>query len=189
MELPYQRVWGEVKKAGRWERINSGPGGDGISSLPWGLTLSSAPRIFAKNQLASCRLVCCASVCMPSRAWLFETPWSVATQAPLSMEFSRQEHCHGLPCPPPGNLPNPGVEPMSLVSPALAGRFFTTASPAKPLGLVCLGPNQEQNSLDPCPLRASSLLRKTDIKPTTTNTHKYKRKPWQEGRPCRYSWL
>ena len=134
-----------------------------------GPTLSSAPCIFAENQLASCRLACHASVCLPSCAWLFETPWSVATQAPLSMEFSRQEHCGGLPCPPPGNLPNPGTEHMSLVSLSVAGRFFTTAPPAKPLGLVCLGPNQEQNSLDPGPLRASSLLRKTDIKPTATH--------------------
>ena len=98
-----------------------------------GPTLSSAPCIFAENQLASCRLACHASVCLPSCAWLFETPWSVATQAPLSMEFSRQEHCSGLPCPPPGNLPNPGTEPMSLASALLAGGFFTTVPPGKPL--------------------------------------------------------
>ena len=46
------------------------------------------------------------------------------------MGFSRQEHCSGLPCPPPGDLPNPEIKPTSLVSPALAGRFFTT--PQKP---------------------------------------------------------
>ena len=39
---------------------------------------------------------------------LFVTPWTVARQAPLSTGFSRQEHCSGLPCPPPGDLPNPG---------------------------------------------------------------------------------
>ena len=45
-----------------------------------------------------------------SRVWLFATPWTVAHQAPLSMEFSRQEHWSGLPFPSPGNLPNPGIE-------------------------------------------------------------------------------
>ena len=56
------------------------------------------------------------------------TPWIVAWQAPLSMEFSRQEHWGGLPCPPPGDLPDPGIETVSLSSPALAGRFYTTSA-------------------------------------------------------------
>ena len=64
-----------------------------------------------------------------SRVWLFETLWTIAHQAPLSMEFSRQEHWSGLPCPSPGNFPNPGIETTSLSSPALAGRFFTTRAP------------------------------------------------------------
>ena len=55
----------------------------------------------------------------------FETPCSVA-QAPLSMGFSRQEHWSGLPWPPSGDLPNPGMEPSSLISSAQANRFFTT---------------------------------------------------------------
>ena len=63
---------------------------------------------------------------------LFETPWTIACQAPLSMEFSRQEYWSGLPFPSPGDLPNPGIEPKSLVSPALVGDLFTTASPGKP---------------------------------------------------------
>ena len=63
-----------------------------------------------------------------SRARLFVTPWSVAGQAPLSMEFSRQEHWSGLPCPPPGDPPEPGIEPASLMSLTLAGRFFTTSA-------------------------------------------------------------
>ena len=57
---------------------------------------------------------------------LLVTPWTLAHQVPLSMGFSRQEYWSGLPCPPPGDLPNPGIEPMSLTSPALAGEFFTT---------------------------------------------------------------
>ena len=60
------------------------------------------------------------------------TPWTVAHQAPLSMGFSKQEHWSGLPFPPPGDLPNPGIEPASLASPALAGGFFTTALPGPP---------------------------------------------------------
>ena len=62
------------------------------------------------------------------------TPWTVAHQAPLSMGFTRKEYWNGLPFPPPGDLPDPGIEPASLVSPALAGRFFTTELPGKPLG-------------------------------------------------------
>ena len=63
----------------------------------------------------------------------FATPWTVACQAPRSREFSRQEHWSGLPFPPPGDLPHPGIKPESLSSPALTGRFFTTAPPGKPL--------------------------------------------------------
>ena len=53
------------------------------------------------------------------------TPWTVARQALLSMDFSWQECWSGLPCSPLGDLPNPGIEPISLRSPALADRFFT----------------------------------------------------------------
>ena len=48
-------------------------------------------------------------------------PGTVACQAPLSMEFFRPEYWSGLPCPPPGDLPDPGIEPASLASPVLAG--------------------------------------------------------------------
>ena len=54
--------------------------------------------------------------------WLFETPWTVAYQAPLSMGFSRQEYWSGLPFPSPGDLPNPGIETKS---PALQANAFT----------------------------------------------------------------
>jgi len=64
----------------------------------------------------------------------FVTSWTVPHQAPLSMGFSRQGYWSGLPLPSPGNLPDPGIEPTSLASPALAGRFFTTEPPGKPLG-------------------------------------------------------
>ena len=57
------------------------------------------------------------------------TPWTVACQAPLSMKFSRQEYWSWLPFPTPGDLPDPGIETSSLVSPALAGRFFISEPP------------------------------------------------------------
>ena len=63
-----------------------------------------------------------------SHVQLFVTLWTVACQASLCMGFSRQEYCSGLPCPPPGDLPNPGIKATSLMSPALAGGFFTTSA-------------------------------------------------------------
>ena len=59
---------------------------------------------------------------------LFVTPWTVACQDPLSMEFSRQEYWSGLPFTTPGDLPDPKIKAASLASPALAGGFFTTES-------------------------------------------------------------
>ena len=70
-----------------------------------------------------------AHACMLSHfrsVQLFVTPWTVAHQAPLSMGFFRQEYWGEYPFPPPGNLPDSEIEPVSLTSPALAGGFFTT---------------------------------------------------------------
>ena len=61
-----------------------------------------------------------------SHVQLFVTLWTKARQVPLCMEFSRQEYWSGLPFPTPGDLPDPGIKPTFLPSPALAGRFFTT---------------------------------------------------------------
>ena len=61
-----------------------------------------------------------APTCMLSPVQLFEIPWTIAHQAPLSMEFSRQGYCSGLPLPIPGDLPDPGIEPASLASSDLA---------------------------------------------------------------------
>ena len=77
------------------------------------------------------------SVCLCqslSRVRLFVTPWTAACQAPLSVEFSRQEYWSGLPFPSTGDLPNQEIEPVSLASPALGGRFFTIALPGKQRG-------------------------------------------------------
>ena len=68
-------------------------------------------------------VVCvCLCMCIPSHVWLFATSWTL--QAPLSMGFPRQECWSGLPCPFPGNLPDPGTEPQPPMSPALAAGFF-----------------------------------------------------------------
>ena len=70
----------------------------------------------------------CVCVCVLSHVRLFETLWTVAHQALLSMGFPRQEYWSGLTFPPPGDLPHPGIESASLMSPTLAGRFFTTSA-------------------------------------------------------------
>ena len=64
---------------------------------------------------------------------LFVTPWPVTLQVPLSVGISRQKYCSGSPVPPPGDLPTPGTEPASLMSPASADRFFTTGTTWKAL--------------------------------------------------------
>ena len=71
-------------------------------------------------------------MCLLSHVQFFETPWTVACQSPLSMKFSRQEYWSGLPFPCPGDLPNPGIEPGSPASPALAGGFFAIVPPMEP---------------------------------------------------------
>ena len=62
------------------------------------------------------------------RIRLFVTLWTVAHQIPLSMGFSRQEYCSGLSCLPPGDLPDPGINSTCLMSPVLAGGFFTSST-------------------------------------------------------------
>ena len=84
----------------------------GISRIPAGNLLS----------MYACMLSCCSHV------RLFITLWTIARQASLSMGFIRQEYWSVLPCPPPGDLPDPEINPSSLMSPALAGRFLTTSA-------------------------------------------------------------
>ena len=62
-------------------------------------------------------------------------PWTVAHQAPQTMEFFRQEYQSGVPFPAPGALPDPGIEPASLASLALAGGFFTIVTLGKPISI------------------------------------------------------
>ena len=71
--------------------------------------------------MCPCMLSCCSHV------QLFVTLWTVA-QTPLSMGFSRHKYWSGLPCPPPGDLPDTGIEPECLTSPASVGGFLTTST-------------------------------------------------------------
>ena len=99
---------------------------------------------------------CCTPVCVLSRfspVRLFATLWTAARQAPLSMGFSRQEHWSGLSCPPPEDLPDPGIKLASLVSPALAGGFFATSATWE---APCLGLSPWQ--IFPCRYQAAQLL-------------------------------
>ena len=73
-----------------------------------------------------CMCVCVCLVMSDSAA-----PWTVASQAPLPMEFSRQAYWKRVPLSTRGDRPDPKIQPVSLASPALAGRFFTTAPPGK----------------------------------------------------------
>ena len=107
------------------------------SSCTW-LIFSSTPNQLTKSFFHI--LICVPSMCVCSVAQScldsFATQWTVACQAPLNMEFPRQEYWSGLPFPPPGDLHNPGIEPVPLVPPALAGGFFTTEPLGKPLLLI-----------------------------------------------------
>ena len=101
-------------------------------------------------------LIFVACLCMLSRldpVWLFATLWTVARQAPLSMGFSRQEYWSGLPCPPPGDLPDPWIKPLSLTLTALAGGFYTTNATWEKWLYILVSPLSLWNSpseLRPC---------------------------------------
>ena len=75
-----------------------------------------------------------------SRVPLSATPWVIAHQGPLSIGFSRQEYWSGLPWPPPGGLPDPGIEPASPTSPALQAYFFflSLSYQGNPCGYICI---------------------------------------------------
>ena len=118
----------------------------------WRSTFRGHPGFTDEDPEAPSRVVChcyCAYVLSRfSHVPLFATVWTVARQAPLSMGFSRQEYWSGLPLASPGDLPDPGIKPASLMSPTLAGGFFsihttweaqgTTGNPGfSPLQVLC----------------------------------------------------
>ena len=107
---------------------------------------------------------------------LFTTLWTTACQAPLFIGFFRQEYWSGLPFLSPEDLPNPGIKPSFLMSPALAGMFFTTSATRKPMGLDlfhesrCPAANQDTSVQDggalllpPAPWEPSILCRESSL--------------------------
>ena len=93
-----------------------------------------------------CQCVCvCVCVCAQSLSCiqLFVTPWTVAHQAPLSMGLSWQEYWSGMPLPPPGDPCDPGIKPASCGT-CIAGGWFATAPPGKPLVMVSRANQSEQ---------------------------------------------
>ena len=95
-----------------------------------------------------------------SRVQLFVIPWTEAYQAPLSMEFSRQEYWSGLQCPSPEDPPNPGIEPRS---PALAGRFFTIwATREAPRAGMVLGQKRAKPNNGPWEICHQQMGKKTE---------------------------
>ena len=108
-----------------WLRIHVTVQGMQVLSLVWGLRSHVCVRV--------CMCVrACTHVRVLSCIQLFVTLWTVACQALLSTEFSRQEYWSGLPFPSPGDLPDPGIQPRLPVSPTLAGKFFTPLQPEIP---------------------------------------------------------
>ena len=113
-----------------WTLIAAVSFGHGSLRTPSGLRCLYGPPSKSALRNAATELISTAS--RLSRVWLFLTPWTVARQAPLSMEFSRQEYWSGLSFPPLGYLPDPEIEPGSPEAPALTREFFTPEPPGKP---------------------------------------------------------
>ena len=116
-----------------WDKVTCGISQE--QRLIWNQTglLSSAEKrkkLGEKPQLGCHESVCAQS---PSHVQLFVTPKTATQKTPLSMGFSRQDCWSGLPFPLPGDIPDPGIEPLSPASPEFAGRFFTTEAPGNPV--------------------------------------------------------
>ena len=127
--------------------------------------------------------------------WLFAALWTVARQAPLSVGFSRQERWSGLPCPPPGSRPSPGVKPASPRSPALAGEFFATSATTHMY--VCARPIENWTHVSCVSCTASGFfLSKPPGSPTCVYVCVYTHRrckgcrfdPWVMKTPWRRAW-
>jgi len=152
-----------------------------------------------------------------SHVWLFVIPWTVPHQATLSMGFSRQEYWSGLPFPSPWDFPDPRMEPTSLMSLALTGKFFTTRAtenmgvssitqlrPAKPLtsmgNLSCHQEKRKKKSMDYCTKLAWKSYRiclslgspggttRKEFACQCTRHKRYQFNPWIGMIPLRRAW-
>ena len=138
-------------------------------------------------------VICCVN---HSDSW--QPPWTVACQAPPSTECSRQEYWNGLPCLPPGDLPNSGIEPASVTSPASARGLFITSCAWEALVLLLL-----DLKLKPSTARglAESPLQRLYpyLVDLTADTHSSRQLSWEgsrvtaepgvRGAPCLLPWL
>ena len=111
--------YGRTHKSKRKRQLEGGSKGQ---QSPWVMTPGGGLEHRATQTMSR------NPMCVLSHVWLFVTPWTVACQAPLFMEFPRQEYWSGLPHPSAGDFPNSGVELGFLASPSLAGRFSTTCA-------------------------------------------------------------
>ena len=101
-------------------------------SKPKSQLLLTHPQLHQDTQQSGWYILTTQQACVLSCIQLFVSPWTVAHQAPLSVEFFRQEYWSGLPFRLPGDLLHPETKPTSFESPALASGFFTTVPPGKP---------------------------------------------------------
>ena len=120
--LELEAYWRQQK----WIRLNRNPTGEGLA-----YSKGNYSRLLCREDII--KLVC---VCTCSDVQHFGTSRAVAQQAPCSMEFSRQEYWSGLPFPPPGDLPDPGIKPVIFASPALHADSLPLPSPEKPIKLI-----------------------------------------------------
>ena len=147
--LPWYRAW--VSSVTRWPQGIIPASVSTLKTLPYPTGLARYATAYSYTEqsrtvllldfksflhliLSPSRLLCACLLNCFSCVLRFATLWTVACQAPLSMGLSRQEYWRGLPCPSPGNLPNPGIELMSLISPELADELFTGKAQ---LGITC----------------------------------------------------
>ena len=121
-----------------------------INTVNWSLTreqrqYNGAKTVFSTNGAWSTG---CAHASCFSHVWLFATLWTIARQAPLSTGFSRQECWSGLPCPPSGDLPDPGIKPMSPATLALQEDSLLLSHQESPINwiLACKKKKKKKNS-------------------------------------------
>ena len=125
MMQPHGRLWWFLKKL---NRISLWPSNFSARYMPQRIENRYLNKYFFTD--IHVRLLSCFSHVQLSAA-----PWTADHQAPLSVGFSRQECWSGLPCPPPGDLPEAGIEPTSAVSPALQVDYFTAEPPVEPIDI------------------------------------------------------
>ena len=133
----------------------------------------------------------CANACILSHfggVWLFVTLWTVVSQAPLSMGFSRQEYWSRLPCPSPGVLPDPGIQPASLNAPALACGFFTTKATWEATS-VTKAQGTEEKQVSQCSSKLKMFLHQISYKESENQSTEREEKPLQIIFMIKLNWL